>query len=216
MGETARRGDRAVTVSAPRVQRTFVYDNSVWKAVKGRADSQYLLVGVATEGFDRPKVSSFDVAVDGQRLDADVHAATGDAGVADGPVAFPVPVGAADRASVVWKRPLWSGDRWRVPVAVVEDLAAAPTFRLRDVTFSPADGMDVAAANVGDRDGTFPVDISVPEAADVSHVATWPVPAGERRTHHVPTDALSFARFEGGVTFTLGWGTGSVERSFDG
>lgn len=216
MGEQGGDGDRTVTVSDPRVQRTFVYDNSVWREMRGEDGTQYLVVDVETAGFDRANVSLFDVAVDGEPLQADAHAVTGDAELADGLVAFPVPVAPADEAAIVWERTDRPDRRWRVPAAVVAEFARAPVFGVRDVTFAAEDGLGVAVENVGDRDGTFRLWISAPHAYDISHVATWAVPAGETVTHRVPTGAMSFADPEGGVTFELDWGTGSTERTFEG
>lgn len=215
MGETASGGGKRVTVSNPRVQHTFVYDNGVWREVMGEGGNQFLVVDVDAEGFDRAWVSLFDVAVDGERLDVDAHAVTGDAEVVDGPVAFPVPVASADEAAVVWKRTVRPAVRWRVPADSIADFAHAPEFRVRDVTFTAEDGLGVAVENAGDRDGTFRLRISAAHVYDISHVATWAVPAGDTVTRRVPTDELSSVDSEGGVTLELDWGTGSMERTFE-
>lgn len=204
MGTTVDVEGGSVRVSNPRLQATFVYDNSVWQSVKGTEGSQYLLVDVDPSGFDRPKTSWLDVAIDGSPLDADAHAATGDAEVASGSVAIPVPVAGADAATVRWR----DEAAWTVPPDIVESFATAPRFVVRSATYEEGTGVVVTVANEGDRDGTFRLLLSPSNAHDISSIATAEVAAGAETTLQVSAEDVAGLTPTEGIEVDLHWGTG--------
>lgn len=91
-----------------------------------------------------------------------------------------VPVRPVDRAVVDL-----NGVRWRLPSAVVEQLAQRPRFRLRDariVSRGEEAGLEVTVANDGDRDGVWRGVANARWVADGGDTIRQPVPAGECRT----------------------------------
>jgi hypothetical protein len=208
MGERADVDGGSATLSNPRVQRTYVYDNGVWQTVRGDGDAQYLLVDVATTGFERPFASWLDVVLDGTSLDAEAAATGGDAEVAAGTVALTVPVQSADAGTVRWTE--GDGAAWTLPDHALAALASAAEFDVTGATFHRGDGLSVEVRNDGDRDGTFRLRAAPSNAYDISSVHEVAVPAGDTATLRAALDELAGLTPAPGVELELSWGTGST------
>lgn len=204
MGEAGPAGD--LTVAAPRLQWNAVYDGADRHLALAAPGAQFLVVEVRADGYG-PKVSFFDVVRDGTRLDAAEVALSGDAEIANGRVAFPVPVGSAESASVVYEERGRSPTRWEVPPGVVAGFDGTAAFDVESVAVTASGVVEVRVRNRGDRDGTFRATVAVDDQ-EPARTLTVAVPTDATRT---ATAALPDQ--DGDPTSVrIDWGFDAVER----
>lgn len=170
-----------VAIESVAVQRSLIHAH-LWRDLYEPANAQMLLFRASLDTDGDPELS-YDVRLDGTPVGSRVRVRLSDDGTR---YALSVPVRSVDDAALV----LASGPRpaWRLPRPVIERLAAAPAFSLRDATIRDGeDGtvLQLTVENHGDRDGTFRGIVVSKTAADADAAVRFPVPAGETVTETV-------------------------------
>lgn len=226
-GETYETDDaRTIRVSEPAVHPSvvsveYVSSTHYYERVADAGSGQYLAFVVEVEGFDLP---TEDRELYGEPIDLPLAVEVGGERYADpipvgrdgdpyrDHVAIRVPVVDATDAAVVWAREDGPQPRWELGSDVVEKLAAAPEFEVRDwsvpdrVESGEAFEASVTVANVGGRDGRFLTTLGVKQGSLGLPETSVEVPAGETVTHTVILDP---EYVEGGeFRVVLEWGIG--------
>lgn len=170
-----------VAIESVAVQRSLIHAH-VWRDLYEPEGAQMLLLRTSLDTDGDPELS-YDVRLDGTPVDSSVRVRLSD----DGSMyALSVPIRSVETAALV----LASEPRpaWRLPVPVVERLAAAPAFSLRDATIRDGEdgtALQLTVENHGHRDGTFRGIVVSKTAADADASVRFPVPVGETVTETV-------------------------------
>jgi hypothetical protein len=219
-----------LAVENPRARRGIVEFGTAHPDPRLPADRQFVAfdVGVGGDGPD-PADPCLAARLDGSRPFGTcerryVHSERN--GERDGRAvqvtAAPVPLGippdpAAASASVVWRRENGAEVAWRLPDAVLAALRSPPRFEVRSVAAPDAAEpeaefpVEVAVANVGERDGVFVAEVG-PAAMSDQPDFELPVPAGEtaRTTRQV---RAHFPEGEDETTVRLNWDRDALTRT---
>jgi hypothetical protein len=194
MGESAIVDKQMLRVANPRVRATVMQDASAWQSL-AVPDGQFVVVDVTARGPvpEHRRDLTFGGTVDGEPTGDDpVLVAVDGAGGPFRPpdwearrVAIPFPAASHERASVYWQVDDTTV-RWPLDEATRQTLAAAPSFRVEELSARRVDGdveLTLAVANHGDRDARFQARVSFEAIHDASSAIAFDVPAGETASY---------------------------------
>lgn len=225
MGKSTVVGKRMRRIENPRVHPSVIRAFGAWQSLHTDG-GQYLVVDVTTGGPapDHRDEVALHGSVDGEAIDGGPLLVTSGGGGAQfepaawggQPVAFGLPVGEYDRASVRWQVD-GTTVRWPVGDAIRDALAAAPEFRIealdaRRVPGETGDGaveLGLRVANDGDRDARFLLQVSFEAIHDDSSIVEMTVPAGGTASYR---DVPPILEYQGIETVTLDFRAQGAQR----
>lgn len=210
-----------VTVERVRLQQWVVPYVDEWAEIRGDPDRHFLVVDLATDGFDgyaRP--SAFRVSLDGRLVSLSADAPRTDlftvqraTGRGHERVALPIPTRPVDRGAFVWNvsPPVY----WTLPDSVLDDVHRLPRFSVDSLAVRGSTGEEgarvrvaVTVTNDGDRAGRFPLLVSLDALGHSTRLFPVAVRAGETTEYGAtlspwrPGDPP-----DGPVTVTVGYPT---------
>lgn len=211
----------SVTVSNPRVHRSFVAYERPHTDVLATEDHQFLVFDLLVEGRDSlPAGSRVGVLLAGRGYFEASRAPPSTSDSRHSTRGILVPVGRFESGSVLWDRADVSGPpvRWALPDGVLAAVATPPRFEVRafDVPDAARDGstvrVSVTVANTGARDGVFRAELGTAAVSDQPEVSV-PVEAGETAEYTELQDVDFGGRDALGLV--LRWGTGRLTRTVE-